>query len=124
MNNQNTQKEFRLGEAVYAFNKDASSAEETYICYEDTPVRGPHLFLANNPDTDGRTAIFFKDEESAYIYANNNKEFLDLKISINQKFDKLERQNAINESSVFNCATFFFITTIALLGAEIALLLR
>lgn len=35
--------------------------------------------------------------------------------------DRLKKHYSIKESSVFKCATFFFITTIALLGAVIAL---
>lgn len=38
--------------------------------------------------------------------------------------DRLKKHYSIKESSVFKCATFFFITTLALLGAVIGLIVK
>lgn len=150
-NNQNTQKKFKIGDQVYYIDDGylghgeiLSIRENNRFTIEDdycNKVINVFTIYSSREEAENalsRNRIKEIRNGVAEWRLDDKKEHENLQKSVNNLYSELRRINGelsditdrlkkhylIKESSVFKSATFFFITTIVLLGTVIALLLR
>lgn len=151
MNNQNIQKRFNVGDKVYYIHdNDIFSGNIIFIerngCFAISEICSGEilkLFFVYSSREEAENALSINRISQirngvAVWRLDDKKEHEKLQNSVNDLHSELRRINgelsditdrqkkyySIKESSVFKWLSFFFITTLALFGAVIALLLR
>ena len=150
-NNQNTQKKFKIGDQVYYIDdgylghgKILSIRRNNRFTIEDdycNKVINVFTIYSSREEVENalsRNRIKEIRKGVAEWRLDDKKEHENLQKSVNNLYSELRRINgelsditdrlkkhySIKESSVFKWLSFFFITTIALLGAVIGLILK